>query len=81
MKDVVTKATMIPARKHQIRLMLEINYGRIESLEVHDGEAVFDSPPSVPGLLLFGKCDGPNASRRNDGFALKKEGGEAVRGL
>jgi len=53
--------------------MQEINYERIERLEVRDGEPVFDPPPTVLRLFLFGKDNGPNASRGNDGFALKKK--------
>lgn len=73
MTDVVTKAALTPARKRLIELMQEINYGRIESLEVRNGEPVFDPPPTVLRLFLFGKDNGPNVSRSNDGFALKKK--------
>ena len=73
MTDVVTKAALTPARKRLIELMQEINYGRIERLEVRDGEPVFDPPPTVLRLFLFGKDNGPNVSRSNDGFALKKK--------
>ena len=73
MTDVMTKAALTPARKRLIELMQEINYGRIESLEVRNGEPVFDPPPTVLRLFLFGKDNGPNVSRGNDGFALKKK--------
>lgn len=36
MTDVVTKAALTPARKRLIELTQEINYGRIESLEVRN---------------------------------------------
>jgi len=73
MTDAVTKAALSPARRRLVELMQEINYGRIERLEVRDGEPVFDPPPTVLRLFLFGKDNGPNASRGNDGFALKKK--------
>jgi hypothetical protein len=73
MPNVVTKAALSPARRRLVELMQEINYGRIERLEVRDGEPVFDPPPTVLRLFLFGKDNGPNASRGNDGFALKKK--------
>lgn len=73
MTNVVTKATLTPARKRLLELMQEINYGRIEKLHVRDGEPVFDPPPTVLRLFLFGKDNGPNESRGNDGFALKKK--------
>jgi len=61
MTDVVTKAALSPARRRLVELMQEINYGRIERLEVRDGEPVFDPPPIVLRLFLFGKDNGPNA--------------------
>ena len=73
MTNVVTKATLTPARKRLLELMQEINYGRIEKLHVRDGEPVFDPPPTVLRLFLFGKDNGPNESRGNDGFALKRK--------
>jgi hypothetical protein len=42
MPNVVTKAALSPARRRLVELMQEINYGRIERLEVRDGEPVFD---------------------------------------
>lgn len=73
MTDVVTKAALTPARKRLVELMQEINYGRIEGLRVQNGEPVFDPLPTVLRLFLFGKDNGPNESRGNDGFALKKK--------
>jgi len=34
---------------------------------------VFDPPPDVLRLFLFGKDNKPNTARDNDGFALKKK--------
>ena len=73
MPNVVTKAALTPARKRLVELMQEINYGRIEKLHVRDGEPIFDPPPTVLRLFLFGKDNGPNESRGNDGFALKRK--------
>ena len=73
MSQVVTKAALTPARKRLIELMQEINYGRIERLEVRAGEPVFDPPPTVLRLFLFSKDNGPNALRGIDAFALKKK--------
>lgn len=73
MTDVVKKVALTPARKRLVELMQEINYGRIEGLQVQDGEPVFDPPPTVLRLFLFGKDNWPNESRGNDGFALKKK--------
>ena len=76
MPNVVTKAALTPARKRLVELMQEINYGRIEGLRVENGEPVFDPPPTVLRLFLFGKDNRPNEFRGSDGFALKKKVGQ-----
>ena len=72
-KETVKKGDLSEQRKRLVELMQEINYGRIEGLRVQNGEPVFDPPPTVLRLFLFGKDNGPNESRGNDGFALKKK--------
>jgi RNA polymerase sigma-70 factor (ECF subfamily) len=69
MTDVVTKAALTPARKRLIELMQEINYGRIESIEVRNGEPVSDREDLEQELILdllhrLPKFD-PDRARRN----------------
>ena len=71
--DGMTKAALTPARSRLVEVMQEINFGRIEGLEVRDGEPVFDPPPRAVRQVVFGKKNGPNAARAHDGFALKKK--------
>src|SRR3974377_2331901 len=73
MPNVETKEALSPARKRLVELMQEINYGRIEELQIRDGEPVFNPPPTVLRQYLFGKENGPNANRSADSFALKKK--------
>ena len=73
----MTKAAPNPTRKRLVELMQEVNYGRIEGLRAQNGEPVFDTPPTVLRLFLFGKDNGPNESRGNDGLALKKKVAES----
>ena len=73
MPNVITKATLTPARKRLVELMQEVNYGRIERLQIRDSEPVFDPPPTVLRLFLFGKENGPNTSHSTGGFALTKK--------
>ena len=73
MTDVVTKAALTPARRRLVELMQEVNYGRIEGLQIRNGEPVFDAPLHVLRLVLFGKANGPNESRGSDDFTLKKQ--------
>ena len=69
----VTKAALTPARRRLVEAMQQINYGRIERLEVREWEPVFKPPPRVVRQIVFGKDNSPNACRANDGFALKKK--------
>ena len=69
----VTKAALTPARRRLVELMQEVNYGRIERLEVRELEPVFKPPPRVVRQIVFGKDNGPNARRATDGFTLKKK--------
>ena len=69
----VTTAALTPARRRLVELMQEINYGRIEQLEVREWEPVFKPPPRVARKIVLGKANGPNARRATDGFALKKK--------
>ena len=70
----VTKAALAPARRRLVELMQEVNYGRIEQLEVREREPVLEPPPRVVRQIVFGKDNAPHTARKQDGFALKKSG-------
>ena len=72
-RGATTKAALTPARRLLVELMQEVNYGRIERLEVRDSEPVFKPLPQVVRQIVFGKDNGPNARRAAQGFALKKK--------
>lgn len=72
MDSAMTKASLSPARRRLVELMQAINFGRIEGLQVQNGEPVIDPPPAVLRLYQFGKDNGPNASLCNDAYTLKK---------
>ncbi len=73
MTDGITKAALTPARRRLVEMMQETNFGRIEGLEVRNGEPVLDPPPRAVRQMVFGKKNGPNAGRSNSGCALKKK--------
>ncbi len=73
MTDVVKKAALSPARRRLVELMQEINYGRIENLQIEGGEPIFNPQPTVLRQYLFGKENGPNPYRGVDSFTLKKK--------
>ena len=72
MTDTMTKAVLTPARRHLVEMMQEINYGRLEGLQVRDGDPLIDPPPTATRSFLFGRTNGPNRSREKKDFSLKK---------
>ena len=73
MSNVLTKDTLSPARLHLVELMQEVNFGRIEQLEVRDWQPVFEPTPRVVRIIVFGKENKPNACRVTHDYVLKKK--------
>jgi len=69
----VTLTSLSPARKRLVRLMQQISFGRIEGLEIRDGEPVFEPKPRVIREVKFGHRDDPRRERDLDDFALKEQ--------
>ena len=68
-----TKKMLSPARQRLVELMQEINFGRIEDLDVRDGEPVVVPAPRVVRDIVFGKDNAPNKARCWRDFALKDQ--------
>jgi hypothetical protein len=68
-----TKAALSPARQQLVELMQDVNYGRIEALEVRDGEPVLEPRPRVLRVILLGKDNAAHAARASADFALKEK--------
>ena len=62
MRPVPSKASLSPPRRRLIELMQQINFGRIESLLVRNGEPAFDPAPVVIREVKFGGDNGPRPS-------------------
>jgi hypothetical protein len=59
------KSSLTPSQRHLVELMQQLNFGRIEDLQVCGGEPVFDPPPRVIRKLKIG---GDNSSRPEAAF-------------
>lgn len=79
--SVPTKSSLSPARQRLVELMQQINFGRIEALQVRRGEPVFDPPPRLYRELKFGSDNGPRAEAESRNFALKAQVVEFLREL
>lgn len=69
----LTKASLSPARRRLLELFQQVNFGRVESLVVRDGEPLFDPPPRVIREIKFGGENGPRPELRSDDFLLKAQ--------
>ena len=69
----VMKGALSAARQQLVELMQDVNYGRIEGLEVKDGEPVLEPRPRVLRVILLGKENRPHAGRASADFALKEK--------
>lgn len=67
-----TKGSLSPARQRLVELMQEVNFGRIERLEVREGEPLLDPPPRILRKVAFGRMNAPNPARAKDDFVLKE---------
>jgi hypothetical protein len=57
-------------RQRLVRLFQTINFGRIEELEIRNGEPEFSPPPRVFVELKLDREDGPRAERHLEQFQL-----------
>ncbi|MCZ2075995.1 MAG: hypothetical protein LC130_13480 [Bryobacterales bacterium] len=66
-------ADLSPAWQRLLRLFQTINFGRIEELEIRNGEPVFSPEPRVFLELKLDTADGPRPERRLDRFELRSQ--------
>ena len=68
-----SKGALSKPRQALIEQMQEILFGRIEQLEIRDGEPVLDPPARVLKEIVFGKSNGPHPALAKSDFALKEQ--------
>ena len=62
-----------PAKQRLLRLFQAINFGRIEELEIRNGEPEFSPPPHVFVELKLDAADGPRPESHLDRFPLRSQ--------
>jgi hypothetical protein len=73
MQTPSSKSSLSPARRRLVELMQDLNFGRIERLEILDGQPVFDPPPRVVREIKFGARNGPRPEAALRDFVLKAQ--------
>lgn len=71
MTNPIMQSSLTAPRQRLLRLMQEINFGRIEGLLVQGGEPIFSPPPQVVREIKFGGTNGPCSEAADRDFALK----------
>ncbi|GIW80428.1 MAG: hypothetical protein KatS3mg105_2235 [Gemmatales bacterium] len=69
----LSKHDLSARRAGLVELMQRINFGRIESLAVLDGDPVFDPPPRIVREVKFGSENGPRPEVDANNFLLKTQ--------
>ena len=67
------KASLTPARQRLLRLLQEVEFGRIENLVLRDGEPLLEMQPRVVRTITFAATGSRNRSRRVEEFELKQQ--------
>ena len=62
-----------PARRRLLRLFQSINFGRVEELEIRNGEPVFSPAPRVFVELKLDVNDGPRPESHLERFPLREQ--------
>lgn len=73
MQTPSSKSSLSPARRRLVELMQDLNFGRVERLEVLDGQPVFDPPPRIVREIKFGAQNEPRPEGVLRDFVLKAQ--------
>jgi len=67
----ITLSSLPPERRHLLKRMQQINFGRVENLVIKDGQPVLSPPPRIIREVKFGGENGPRPEASIEDFALK----------
>jgi hypothetical protein len=71
MKNISYKSSLSPGRRRLLEAMQRLNFGRIEGLEIRNGEPVFHPSPRIVQDIKIGGENGSRPELSIDDFALK----------
>jgi hypothetical protein len=73
MPKIPCKRELNPHRQRLLELMQQVNFGRLERLQVSRGNPCFDPPPRVIRELKLGSDNGPRPELQRADFELKTQ--------
>ena len=71
MRGISTKSSLSAPRRRLLEAMQRLNFGRIEGLEIRNGEPVFQPAPRIVQDIKIGGENGPRPELTIEDFALK----------
>jgi hypothetical protein len=71
--DLIKKASLSPGRRRLVELMQQLNFGRIEDLEIRAGEPLFNPAPRLVQDIKIGAENGPRPESVIPDFLLKNQ--------
>jgi hypothetical protein len=77
---VVHSAQLSPARRRLVSLIRDVHFGRIEELQVRQGQPLFSPPPRVIRTVKVAGSKATKPSQRDDA-ELKRESLDVLREL
>lgn len=73
MNDPISKASLSSGRRRLVEMMQQLNFGRIEDLEIRSGEPLFNPAPRVVQDIKIGGENGPRPESSFPNFLLKNQ--------
>lgn len=73
MNDIISKASLSAGRRRLVEMMQQLNFGRIEDLEIRSGEPLFNPAPRVVQDIKIGGENGPRPESLFPDFLLKNQ--------
>ena len=67
------KSDLSPSRARLVELMQRLDFGRIESLTIREGDPVLDPPPRIVRDVKFCSQNGPRPESELHDFVLKAQ--------
>ena len=66
-------SSLTPPRRRLVQIMQDINFGRIEELQITNHQPGFDPPPIIVREIKCGGDNSPRAERKLPDFALRQK--------
>lgn len=72
MNEPITKSSLSDPERRLIRLLSDVNFGRIENLQIRAGQPIFQPSPQVIQTRKMGSPRGPREEAGLEDFWLKQ---------